>query len=82
MSGGCGRGFSFLETVGVTEGPDVASGVVHGCIREGVVGRVVGASDFRSFLPNSEDFRISTDLLPISIDFKQILRILTFYLQV
>ena len=38
LSGGCVRGFSFLETVGVTEGPDVASGVVHGCVREGVVG--------------------------------------------
>ena len=38
LSGGCGRGFSFLETVGVTEGPDVASGVVHGCVQEGVVG--------------------------------------------
>ena len=29
---------SFLETVGVTEGTDVASGVVHGCVQEGVVG--------------------------------------------
>ena len=37
---------------------------------------VFSASDFRSFLTNSEDLRKSTDLLPNSIDFKQIHRLL------
>ena len=36
---------------------------------------VFSASDFRSFLTNSEDLRKSSDLLPNSIDFKQIHRL-------